>query len=191
MGLSKKSPLSQKKPIHASVATLKESLFVRQKNSQIHRHGLFAKTDIPKKTLILEYVGEKITKKQSLRRATKWMEETKGTEDGSVYLFELNSRFDIDGNVPWNFARNINHSCDPNCEAQIILGHIWITAIKKIKEGTELSYDYGYDIDHWEEHPCHCGAANCLGYIVRKDQRKKLKQLLKYRKAEQSQKKKE
>ena len=165
----------------SSISILQDNPFARQTSSSIHRQGLFAKTNIPKGTRIIEYVGEKITKKQSWHRATQWIEEAKGTEDGSVYIFELNSRYDIDGNVQWNPARYINHSCKPNCEAQIILGHIWIIATKNIKENTELSYDYGYDIDNWEEHPCLCGHSKCVGYIVRKDQRKKLKKLIKKR----------
>lgn len=189
MGLSEKSSLP-KNSNRTTSALLKDNSFVRQSSSSIHRHGLFAKIDIPKGTRIIEYVGEKITKKQSWHRATQWMEEAKGTEVGSVYIFELNSRYDIDGNVSWNPARYINHSCKPNCEAQVILGHIWIIATKDIKENTELSYDYGYDIDNWEEHPCHCGHPNCVGYIVRKDQRKKLKKLIKKRDAKLTEKKK-
>ncbi len=52
-------------------------------------------------------------------------------------------------------------------------------ALREIEPGEELSYDYGYDIEHWEEHPCRCGHPDCVGYIVRHDQRKKLKHLLK------------
>jgi hypothetical protein len=189
MSLSEKSSLP-KSSNRSSSALLKDNSFVQQSSSSIHRHGLFAKTDIPKGTRIIEYTGEKITKKQSWHRATQRMEEAKGTEDGSVYIFELNSRYDIDGNVSWNPARYINHSCKANCEAQVILGHIWIITTKDINEDTELSYDYGYDIDNWEEHPCHCGHSKCVGYIVRKDQRKKLKKLIKKRDAKLTDKKK-
>ena len=72
----------------------------------------------------------------------------------------------------------MNHSCDGNCEAINYGGEIWITACKDIKDGEELTYDYGYDMEHFLDHPCECGTDNCIGYIVREDQRKKVKKLL-------------
>ena len=90
---------------------------------------------------------------------------------GSVYIFELNTRYDIDGSPLFNKARYINHSCNPNCEVDIIRGKIWIMSIKKISEGEELSYDYGYefDKDDFKDHVCNCGSKNCIGYIISKD----------------------
>lgn len=143
------------------------------KKSKIHRNGVFASTDIPKGTKIIEYVGEKITNKEADRRAER--DETNGT----VYLFELNKIYHIDGDVEYNDAKWINHSCDPNCETDVIKGHIWIQSIKDIKKGEELSYDYGFDYDVAVEHPCKCGAKNCRGYIVNKEEYPKLKKLLK------------
>ncbi len=90
---------------------------------------------------------------------------------GSVYIFELNSRYDIDGSPLFNKARYINHSCNPNCEVDIIRGKIWIKSIKKIFKGEELSYDYGYEFDRddFKDHICNCGSKNCIGYIISKD----------------------
>jgi SET domain-containing protein len=76
----------------------------------------------------------------------------------------------------------MNHSCDGNCEAINSDGEIWIIAIQDIKKGDELVYDYGYDMEHFLDHPCLCGSRNCIGYIVREDQRMKVKRLLKSRK---------
>lgn len=146
--------------------------------SSIHRHGLFAACTIPAGTRIIEYKGVKLTKAQGFKRATEWMDKAEGTDKGAVYVFELNSRYDIDGNVPWNTARLINHSCRPNCEIDIVRGHIWIIALREIAEGEEISYDYGYDLDHWDEHPCRCGKDNCAGYIVAAHHRPKLRRLL-------------
>ncbi len=155
------------------------SPYITVKGSSIHNKGVFAKKDIPEGTRIIEYVGEKITKKESDRRADEDIEASKKDNNkGAVYLFELNKRYDIDGNVPWNTARFINHSCDPNCETDIIKGHIWIIAIRDIKKGEELSYDYGYDLDSFEDHPCRCGSKNCVGYIVSEEHRPKLKRIL-------------
>ncbi|MBF0533277.1 MAG: SET domain-containing protein-lysine N-methyltransferase [Candidatus Omnitrophica bacterium] len=152
------------------------SPFIAVQKSAIHNQGIFAAADIPRGARIIEYIGRKITKAQSVRLADLFLEKAKGNQDhGAVYIFELNKRHDLDGAVPENTARYINHSCHPNCEAQIIRGHIWIISRRKIKAGEELTYNYGYDVDHYEDHTCHCGAPNCVGYIVARAQWQKLK----------------
>lgn len=145
------------------------------RGSAIHGRGLFARQPIPKGTRIIEYVGERITKAEGFRRSAAQIERNRrnGTH-GAVYIFELNKTTDIDGNVAWNPARLINHSCHPNCQTHIIRGRVWIESLRLIEAGEELSYDYGYDLDHWQEHPCRCGAPNCCGYIVRKNLRWRL-----------------
>ena len=90
---------------------------------------------------------------------------------GSVYIFELNKKYDIDGSVSYNKAKYINHSCNPNCEVDIVDNRIWISSIKNIKKNDELSYDYGYefDKDDFRDHICKCGEKNCIGYIISSD----------------------
>lgn len=146
--------------------------------SSIHNSGLFATQDIEKGARIIEYLGERITKAESERRAIAWAEKARKKGKGLVYIFELNKRYDIDGNIPSNPARQINHSCEANCEAEIVRGHIWILAAQDIKKGDELTYDYGYDLEHFLDHPCLCGKPSCVGYIVRKDQRWRVKRIL-------------
>ncbi len=158
--------------------------------SDIHGRGLYATKDIEEGTDIIQYVGEKITKKESTRRALEWEEKARETGDGLVYIFELDDKYDIDGRLGDNPARYMNHSCDGNCEAVNCEGEIWITAIKDIKKGDELVYDYGYDMEHFMDHPCRCGSDNCIGYIVREDQRKKVKKLLNSKKKKRGKKKK-
>ncbi|PIN73512.1 SET domain-containing protein-lysine N-methyltransferase [Candidatus Woesearchaeota archaeon CG10_big_fil_rev_8_21_14_0_10_45_16] len=156
------------------------SPYIIVKSSSIHNKGIFAKTDIPKDAQILEYVGEKITKKEAERRADLVLNASKNDKTmGAVYLFELNKRYDIDGNVPYNTAKYINHSCKPNCDADIYKGKIWVTALRDIKAGEELGYNYGYDLEEFRDHPCKCGSENCVGYIVREEDWGKLKELLK------------
>lgn len=156
-----------------------DTSLIKVKKSKIHLSGVFAAKNIKKGTKVIEYVGEKITKAEADRRAEKQLSKSKNhTEDGGVYIFELNKKQDIDGNVSWNPARLINHSCDPNCETEIISGHIWIMAIKDIKKGEELSYDYGYDFENWQEHPCLCGSKSCRGYIVDSKHANKLKKAI-------------
>ena len=70
---------------------------------------------------------------------------------------------DIDGNVKYNTARFINHSCDPNCETDVIRGHIWVIALRDIKKGEELAYNYNYEYEDYEDHKCRCGSNRCVG----------------------------
>lgn len=149
---------------------------VRQ--SSIHNQGVFAARDIPQGTRILDYRGHKITKAESTRRGNAQIEGSAQSGEGAVYIFVLNQKHDIDGNVPWNDARLINHSCAPNCEAQIIRGVIWLIATCDIAAGAELGFNYGFDMETWEDHPCRCGAENCCGYILGEDYWPELQQLL-------------
>mgnify|MGYP002629357108 FL=1 len=137
------------------------------RGSQIHGRGMFAKKIIPKGTRVIEYTGERITKAEGWRRELARQERAERGADGCIYIFELNTKVDIDGSVRWNTARYINHSCEPNCESQVVRGRVWIVAIREIRPGDELSYDYYYDYEHYHEHPCRCGAKSCAGYIVK------------------------
>ncbi len=136
------------------------------RRSSIHGRGIFARCDIPKGTRIIEYTGERITKAESQKRADRQLARAKKTGAAAVFIFDVSQRFDLDGNVPANTARLINHSCAPNCEALDIRGRIWISARRKIRAGEELSYNYGYDLEDWHDHPCRCGTAACPGYIA-------------------------
>jgi SET domain-containing protein len=158
-----------------------KTLLVTKKRSAIHSTGIFAKTDIAKGTRIIEYVGEKITAKEASRRADAFLDDhRKDRSSGAVYIFEINRRYSVDGNVPYNTARHINHSCDPNAETDVIKGRVWIIAIRDIKKGEEIAYNYGYDfIEDYEDHPCRCGAANCAGFIMHYDAWPKLRRALK------------
>jgi len=148
------------------------------KSSGIHNKGLFAKVDISEGTRIIEYIGERITKAESQRRANAWEDKARGSGDGLVYIFEINKRYDIDGNVPYNDARLINHACETNCEAENDNSRIWIIAERDIKAGEELFYDYGYDMEHFFEHPCHCSSNNCAGFIVSSEYRDKVREMV-------------
>ena len=126
------------------------------KPSAIHGMGVFARADIPAETRILEYVGERISKKESLRRR----------KENNFFVFVVTNKFDLDGAVDWNPARFINHSCAPNCEARMEDERIWIYAVRELRAGEELTFNYGYDLQDYEEHPCRCGAPECLGFMV-------------------------
>lgn len=132
---------------------------------------------------MIEYVGKLVPVKDSDDLGDKQLKRAAKSGGGSVYLFTLNKKFDIDGNVPWNKARLINHSCDPNCEVYIIKGRIWVHAKRKIAAGEELTYDYGFNMDSWQDHICRCGTSKCLGYIVSASRRGALARVLKGRKS--------
>ena len=155
--------------------------YVKTASSEIHNRGLFSAKRIPKDAYIIQYLGELIPKKESTRRGVAQHDTALESDNGSVYIFDLDGKRDLDGNFEWNIARLVNHSCKPNCEAQDIDGEIWLVALQNIKAGEELTFDYGYDLEHWEEHPCLCGEPNCIGYIVCKVHRKKLQRILKKR----------
>ena len=158
------------------------SPYITLRRSLIHGRGVFAKKDIPKGSKIIEYIGEKITKAEATRRAEPLISRYKQDQSfGAVYLFDLNKRHDIDGNVPYNTARHINHSCDPNAESENIRGKIWIIALRDIARHEEISYNYGYGFEDYEEHPCCCGTNRCVEYILAEEHWPKLKKNLKKR----------
>ena len=104
-----------------------------KKKSHVHGSGLFTVQNIKKGTKIIEYIGDKVTKKEGDKRAVKQIKQyKKNNNNGMVYVFELNKLYDIDGFVVHNHAKLINHSCNPNCEVEIIKNEIWISAIKNI-----------------------------------------------------------
>lgn len=98
--------------------------------------GLFATQEIRKRARIAEYRGPRMTNEEAARL------EHKG---GSRYMFEINSRWTIDGTPRYNVARYANHSCNPNAEPMIYGGRVFIRALRRIKPGEEITYHYGMD----------------------------------------------
>lgn len=149
--------------------------------SALHGRGVYAAEEIGKGVKVIEYVGKRVSAREAERVAEEQLCRSSKSGTGAVYLFTINKKYDIDGNVPWNKARLINHSCDPNCEAQNIRGHIWIVSKRKIKTGEELTYNYGFGMDSWQDHKCRCGSPKRLGYIVAASSRGALSRVLKRR----------
>ena len=151
------------------------------KKSKIHGTGVFADQNIKKNTKIIEYIGEKVLRSEGNKRSEKRLKKyLNSVETGSVYIFEVNSKYDIDGSPLYNKARYINHSCNPNCEVDIEKGRIWISSIKDIKRGDELSYDYGFEFDEddFMDHKCNCGSKKCIGFVISSDDWNKYKKYL-------------
>src|SRR5262249_26401947 len=97
--------------------------------------GLFATTPIKRKAFILEYKGPKLTTQQADKLVAR----------GNRYLFEINSRWTIDGTSRKNLGRYANHSCRPNAEVHTIGHKVIIRAIRNIRTGAEITYNYGRD----------------------------------------------
>lgn len=122
--------------------------------SKIHRWGIYAGEFIPKRRKVIEYTGERISRRETKKRA--------GADLN--YIFTLDSYWSLDGSVGGSGAEYINHSCDPNCYAWICNGHILYMSARDIKKGEELTIDYHFDKDV-EKVPCSCGARTCRGTI--------------------------
>jgi SET domain-containing protein len=131
-------------------------LLIEFRSSSIHGRGGYARVDISAGARIVEYLGGRITKEESLRQC----------ELENPYIFSISEEFDLDGNVDWNPARLLNHSCSANAEAHCLDGRIWIVALRDICAGEEVTFNYNYDLQDYQEHPCQCGSENCVGYIV-------------------------
>ena len=157
--------------------------WIRVSDSAIHGRGVYARRDIPDGTLVIEYVGERITKAESRRRELERRKRVQRGEEGIVTIFDLNERFDLDGRGDDNVARFINHSCRPNCQAEQRRGRIWIVARRDIPAGAELTFDYGFPYREWRLHPCRCGERGCAGYIVNAAQRWRVRRLVRVERA--------
>ncbi len=139
------------------------------KKSKIDKNGLYASCNIKKGTKIIEYKGKIISVNKSKT-------DPKFDNEKAIYLFNINKRFDLDGDFKFNTARLINHSCDPNCEAFGEGLKVRVYAMKDIRKGDELSYDYGFSYDeNFRQYPCNCRSKKCVGYIVREGSRWRIK----------------
>jgi SET domain-containing protein len=138
------------------------------RGSSIHGLGAFARKAIPKGTRIIEYTGEKISNAEADRRY-----DDEKMPDHHTFLFIINTKQCVDAAYNGNEARFINHSCDANAETFVIRGRIWIEALRDIKAGEEITYDYMYEDDpkytekDYRFYGCACGAKNCRGTIVK------------------------
>ena len=137
--------------------------------SPMQGRGAFATRAIRAGVRLIEYAGQRLTPAEADARYP----DVEG-ERHHTFLFAIDDDVVIDAAVDGNEARFINHSCDPNCDAVIDDGCIWIETIREIRPGEELAYDYAYVLD--ERHspaakrrfPCYCGATTCRGTILAK-----------------------
>ncbi|GLC25843.1 SET domain-containing protein [Roseisolibacter agri] len=144
------------------------------RKSDIQGRGAFATRRIRAGQRLIEYTGERITPEEGDRRY-----EEDGMGRHHTFLFTVDEDTCIDGKRGGNESRFINHACDPNCEAVIEDGRIFIYAKKAMAPGTELTYDYQYERtpEHTKEdeefYRCLCGSPKCRGTILAPPKRKR------------------
>jgi uncharacterized protein len=113
--------------------------------------GLFATEPIKKGETIIEYIGNIIDDVEAERKHK------------TMYIFEVKKNTNIDGSPRWNTARYANYSCDPNAESENKKSRIFLIAIKNIKAGEEITFDYGEEFveEHIKPNGCRCGSKKC------------------------------
>ena len=137
------------------------------RKSPIHGRGVFALQPIPKGTRLMEYTGERISHEEADDRYGEEHEHSPHT-----MLFAVDDETVIDATHHGSSARYINHSCGPNCEAIDEDGRIYIEALRDIRPGEELTYDYNLVLEERHTpalkraHPCYCGARRCRGTLL-------------------------
>ncbi|KAG5850416.1 hypothetical protein ANANG_G00082170 [Anguilla anguilla] len=127
--------------------------------------GLYAAKDIEKYTMIIEYIGTIIRNEVANRKEKLYQSQNRG-----VYMFRIDGEHVIDATITGGPARYINHSCAPNCIAEVVTfekGHkIIISSNRRIQKGEEMCYDYKFDLeDDQHKIPCHCGAVTCRKWM--------------------------
>jgi SET domain-containing protein len=134
------------------------------RSSAIHAAGCYTTSPIRKGVRVAEYTGPLLTKAQA---------DACYEESPITYLFGLgDGSMVIDGHC---MAMFINHSCDANCETSEVDGRVWITAIRNIAAGEEITYDYCLYDGGDDEAICNCGAAKCRGTMYSKEETRRRK----------------
>ncbi|XP_044068115.1 histone-lysine N-methyltransferase 2D isoform X2 [Siniperca chuatsi] len=133
--------------------------------SRIQGLGLYAAKDLEKHTMVIEYIGTVIRNEVANRREKIYELQNRG-----IYMFRINNEQVIDATLTGGPARYVNHSCAPNCVAEVVTfdkeDKIIIISSRRIPKGEELTYDYQFDFeDDQHKIPCHCGAWNCRKWM--------------------------
>jgi SET domain-containing protein len=163
------SPAAEPAESAKSAESAKGGRRIQVRRSGVHGRGVYALRKIKKGETIIEYKGEMITWKQAERRHPHNPDDPDHT-----FFFHIDEKHVIDANVGGNAARWINHACDPNCESDVDEENhrVFIKALRKIRPGEELFYDYGLVLDEKytkkvkKQFACRCGAPDCRGTML-------------------------
>jgi SET domain-containing protein len=140
---------------------------IQVRRSGVHGKGVYATTAIKRGEVVIEYLGEVITWAEALRRHPHDPQDPDHT-----FYFHIDDSRVIDAKHGGNAARWINHACSPNCEADEVDGRVFIKALRALKSGEELFYDYGLTLDERytpalkRRFACHCGTRGCRGTLL-------------------------
>lgn len=147
--------------IHAEMDRRFTNWSLRIQRSPIHRLGVFANENISRGRKVIEYTGERISRRVAKER----FQRIRASRNAKrFYLFKLNRQWVIDGAVDGSGAELINHSCEPNLRTRRVRGHILFFSCRKILRGEELTLDYHVPKKSLRVR-CHCGSSNCRGAI--------------------------
>ena len=140
---------------------------IQTRRSGVHGKGVFAVQDIAEGEVLVEYTGEVIGWQEAQDR-----HPHDPLQPNHTFYFHVDEDHVIDAKFGGNSSRWINHSCNPNCYADEQGQRIFITALRNIKAGEELNYDYGLIIEERytpklkAEYPCWCENKNCRGTLL-------------------------
>lgn len=140
---------------------------IQVRRSGVHGRGVYAVAPVAAGERLVEYKGERISDEEAERR-----HPADPANPTHTFYFSLSEGGVIDANFGGNSARWINHSCEPNCEANEVDGRVYIHALRDIEPGEELFYDYHLSVDERltaklkRDYQCRCGAASCRGTLL-------------------------
>ncbi|MFZ3216453.1 MAG: SET domain-containing protein-lysine N-methyltransferase [Candidatus Acidiferrales bacterium] len=137
---------------HVSAQATRYRLEIRA--SGLHRYGLFALEEIPRRRRVIEYTGKRVS----------LLEAWKIGPARDIYMVGLNFRWCLDGSSGGSGAEFVNHSCEPNMKCQIVGERLYFVSRRKIRAGEELTWKYRYPVKV-KRIPCRCGARRCRGTL--------------------------
>ncbi|HWE50076.1 MAG TPA: SET domain-containing protein-lysine N-methyltransferase [Bryobacteraceae bacterium] len=154
--MSARKASARKTPVPPAIDPKHACFKLEVRPSKIHRWGVYALENIPARRKVIEYMGERINRKETKRRSDE--------QSRMLYLFTLDNYWTLDGSVGGSGAEYINHCCDPNIVTLVRQGHILYMSKRAIRKGEELTVDYHF-AKNVEKVPCRCGADTCRGTI--------------------------
>jgi uncharacterized protein len=162
-----KPPSSAKHVLSQAAVSPGKGRRIQVRRSGVHGKGVYAVAPLARRQVIIEYKGEVISWKEALRRHPHDPKDPNHT-----FYFHIDDGNVIDAKVGGNSARWINHACQPNCEADEVDGRVFIKALRAIRPGEELFYDYGLVLDGRKtakvkkQFECRCGTPRCRGTML-------------------------
>ena len=158
---------ARKKPIATPSPAKPSGRRIQVRTSGVHGRGVYAVAPIAAGEVLIEYTGERISWDEAMER-----HPHDPSQPNHTFYFHVDTGDVIDALHGGNSSRWINHSCEPNCEADEVEGRVFIKALQDLSPGEELFYDYGLVIDERytpklkKEFACYCGSPLCRGTML-------------------------